>query len=110
MATVVRADVENGKDLRIGGRLMIDERGLGGGLGARSFSSEAQTVLTADCFAALEDKSSRLAAYEFGEVFIEYIAPPVPLLPVTPHPPCEGALPIATLRLAAPGTGAWADR
>jgi hypothetical protein len=36
-------------------------------------------------------------------------APPVPLLPVTPQPPCEGALPIAALRLAAPGTGTWAD-
>ncbi len=80
IATVVRAVQENGKesgkDLQVGARLMIDERGSV----ANGLNSEVQTVLATDCFAALENKNSGLKAYEFGEVFIEYIAPPVPLI------------------------------
>ena len=88
VATLVRADHENGrengkengketgKDLRVGARLMIDERGSV----ANGLNSEVQTVLATDCFAALENKTSRLEAYEFGEVFLEYIAPLVPLV------------------------------
>jgi xanthine/CO dehydrogenase XdhC/CoxF family maturation factor len=36
--------------------------------------------LAADCRALLADKASKLRSYEFGEVFLEHIAPPVPLV------------------------------
>lgn len=77
VATVVGdAIVSSGKDVLVGARLMIDETNtLASGLG-----SEARTVLARDCFTALENKKSSLDVYEFGEVFIEYIAPPVPLI------------------------------
>jgi xanthine dehydrogenase accessory factor len=76
VATVVRADLEDGKELQVGARLMIDE----GATVATGLSADIQSVLARDCFAALGNKNSTLKAYEFGEVFIEYISPPVPLI------------------------------
>jgi xanthine/CO dehydrogenase XdhC/CoxF family maturation factor len=80
VATLIRTDQESGKesgkDLSVGARLMIDERGSI----ANGLTSEGQSVLATDCFTALANKSSRLEVYAFGEVFIEYIAPPVPLI------------------------------
>lgn len=76
VATLVRADLEFDKDLRVGARLMIDERGSV----VNGLNSEVQTVLAKDCFAALENKNSGLKTYEFGDVFLDYIFPPVPLI------------------------------
>jgi len=75
VATVVRAEVESGA-VRVGARLMFDERGFV----ASNLSPNVQEALIADCLASVEDKNSRLKVYEFGEVFVEYIAPPVPLI------------------------------
>ena len=75
VATVVGTELED-TDLRVGARLMIDE----GDMVASGLSADLQAVLARDCFAALENKNSSLEAYEFGEVFVEYIAPPVPLI------------------------------
>jgi xanthine dehydrogenase accessory factor len=80
IATVVSVELETGKSLQVGARLLIDERGSVGPLNARDLDADLQAVLAEDGFAALENKSSSLEAYEFGEVFIEYIAPPVPLV------------------------------
>ncbi|HXU40156.1 MAG TPA: XdhC/CoxI family protein [Blastocatellia bacterium] len=80
IATVVSVELEAGKNLQVGARLMMDERGSSGPLNAKDLDGELQAVLAEDCFAALENKHSGLKAYEFGEVFIEYIPPPVPLV------------------------------
>lgn len=76
VATVVRGDLQSYNDFKVGNRLMIDERELV----VSDIRGDAQRELAADCIAALETKSSSLNAYEFGEVFIEFIAPPVPLI------------------------------
>jgi xanthine dehydrogenase accessory factor len=76
VATVVRADLESDRDLKVGARLMIDEADTV----ASGLSADLQTVLVRDCLAALENRSSSLETYKFGEAFIEYIAPPVPLI------------------------------
>lgn len=80
IATVVSVELEAGKNLQVGARLMMDEAGALGPLNAGDLDAELQAVLAGDCFAALENKHSGLKPYEFGEVFIEYIAPPVPLV------------------------------
>lgn len=80
IATVVSVELAAGKNLQVGARLMMDEGGSLGPLNARDLDADLQAVLAEDCFAALETKHSGLKAYEFGEVFIEYIAPPVPLV------------------------------
>lgn len=80
IATVVRADLDTSTNLQVGARLMIDERTSTGPLVAGGLDADLQAVLAEDCFAALENKHSSLKAHEFGEVFIEYIAPPVPLV------------------------------
>jgi xanthine/CO dehydrogenase XdhC/CoxF family maturation factor len=71
---------ESSKDLRVGARLMIDEGGPAGGLVTSGLTAAVQSVLATDCFSALENRRSRLEIYAFGEVFIEYIPPRVPLL------------------------------
>lgn len=80
VATVVRVNLETGTVLQVGARVLIDERGSIGPLNAGNLDAGQHAVVVEDCFAALENKHSSLKAYEFGEVFIEYIAPPVPLV------------------------------
>lgn len=76
VATLIRCDAESGKDLKVGTRLMVDERGVA----ASSFRGDVQMTLEADCFVALGEGRSRHHAYCFGEVFLECILPPVALV------------------------------
>lgn len=80
IATVVNVEPAAGKNLQVGARLMMDERGSLGPLNVGDLDADLQAVLAEDCFTALETKHSGLKAYQFGEVFIEHIAPPVPLV------------------------------
>src|ERR1041384_1026001 len=75
VATLV-STAKGGSESRVGSRLLIDERGLV----ASDIVAAAQAIIADDCFGALRTKTSTLNVYEFGEVFIEYIAPPVPLV------------------------------
>jgi len=74
VATLIRSN--QSEALPVGARLMLDERGLV----ASSFRGDVQMILEPNCFAVLDGKSSQLVTYDFGEVFIERIAPAVPLI------------------------------
>ena len=76
VATLINCNSESGTELQVGTRLLVDERGVA----ASSFSETMQLRLEADCFDALEQRCSRHQAYDFGEVFLECIFPPVALV------------------------------
>jgi xanthine/CO dehydrogenase XdhC/CoxF family maturation factor len=75
-ATLINSDVASGVGVAVGTRLLMDERGVV----ANGFAAEIVSQLAADCRALLADKASKLRSYDFGEVFLEHIAPPVPLV------------------------------
>lgn len=76
VATVVRAEAESNKYVGVGARLMVDEANMA----ASGLAADVQAEIATDCVLSLKHRRSSLQAYEFGEVFIEYIAPPVPLI------------------------------
>lgn len=76
VATVVGVEPESRTELQVGARLMLDEAGLV----ASGLNTGQQKLFVRDCGDALENRSSSLKCYEFGGVFIEYVAPPVPLI------------------------------
>lgn len=80
IATVVSVELETATSLQVGARLLIDEQTSIGAVFSSGLDAGVHAVLAEDCLAALENKNSSLKAYEFGEIFIEYIAPPVPLI------------------------------
>jgi xanthine/CO dehydrogenase XdhC/CoxF family maturation factor len=76
VATLVRSGSDGGDGPRAATRLMFDERGFS----PHNLNAAVLNALAPDCVAAFENKTSRLKVYDFGEVFFEYIAPPVPLV------------------------------
>lgn len=76
IATLIQPNTEDGETLPAGARLLVDERGVV----SSSFRDDITATLAADCFAASDEMSSRHRTYHFGEVFIECILPPVPLV------------------------------
>ena len=62
--------------LRPGTRLMVDERGVV----ACGFYGQAASAIAEECFAVIGEERSRLCRHECGELFVEYLAPPTPLV------------------------------
>jgi xanthine dehydrogenase accessory factor len=75
VATVV-GDGGSGTFVNVGGRALVDERGAS----ASGVGADVEAALVAACRAAIRDERSRWHTAEFGEVFVEYISPPVPLV------------------------------
>ena len=65
-----------GGGVRPGTRLMVDERGVVGS----GFYGQAASVIAEECFAVIDEERSRLLRFECGELFVEYLAPPLPLV------------------------------
>src|SRR6185295_14235285 len=56
--------------------LMVDERGV-----VRSgFDPETSSAVAEECFAVLDEERSRLCRLACGELFVEYLTPPMPLV------------------------------
>jgi xanthine dehydrogenase accessory factor len=62
--------------LRAGTRLMVDERGFVGS----GFDRATESAIVEESFLAIEEERSRLCRLECGEIFVEYLAPPMPLV------------------------------
>lgn len=75
-ATLISAPAERQATIKLGARLLFDERGVVAG----DFGEHARNLLAAECAAVIDEKQSRRQTYEFGEVFFEYLAPPVRLV------------------------------
>lgn len=76
IATLIEPVSENGKGLKVGSRLLVNARELA----ASDFPPETQEKILPDCLAALQRKQSKHLTTEFGEFFLEFIAPPPSLL------------------------------
>jgi xanthine/CO dehydrogenase XdhC/CoxF family maturation factor len=73
MATLVDAA---GGDLSPGTRLMVDERGVV----SSGFDPETTSAIAEGCLAVLDEERSRIVRHAWGELFVEYLAPPMPLV------------------------------
>ena len=75
-ATVVAVRGAARQGVRVGARVMVDDRGVAGD----ALDHDVRAALAAECLAALEDERSRRRSFDFGEAFVEYLAPRTPLV------------------------------
>ncbi len=68
--------VESAGGLRPGTRLMVDDRGFVGS----GFDRTTERAIVEESFLAIEEGRSRLCRLDCGELFVEYLAPPMPLV------------------------------
>lgn len=73
VATVIKSAK---RDFKIGARILYDESGIS----ASSFTSEIDKTLRNSVIGAFTTRKSIQESFDFGEIFIEYVAPPVSLL------------------------------
>lgn len=75
-ATLIGDPTEREQINQTGARLFFDERGIV----ASDFGASVQSILAANCLTVIGEKKSQRQTYEFGEMFLEYLAPPVRLV------------------------------
>ncbi|MCA1625749.1 MAG: XdhC family protein [Acidobacteria bacterium] len=76
VATFIESNSEKGNVIKVGRRLLLNTE-----IPALSdFTPEIQEKILPDCLAALRRKQSKHLTTEFGEFFLEFIAPPTSLL------------------------------